>query len=72
MITIKISQERPQQMCVPKLLKNYFTKSMKPPRVTFLNSKICNVFFKEFSSVHQACIYLIQNTAKIVKFYYFK
>ncbi len=45
MITIKISQERPQQMCVPKLLKNDFTKSMKPPRVTFLNSKICNVFF---------------------------
>ncbi len=31
----------------------------------FLNSKIA-MFFKEFSSAHQACIYLIQNTAKTV------
>ncbi len=30
-----------------------------------LNSKIFNVF-KEVSSVHQACIYLIKNTAKAV------
>ncbi len=29
----------------------------------FLNSKI---FLKEFSSAHQTCIYLIQNTAKAV------
>ncbi len=28
-----------------------------------LNSKIFNVF-KQFSSAYQACIYLIQNTAK--------
>ncbi len=32
----------------------------------FLNSKIFNVF-KEVSSAHQACIYLILNTAKAVK-----
>ncbi len=32
----------------------------------FLNSKIFNVF-KEVSSAHQACIYLIQSTAKTVK-----
>ncbi len=41
----------------------------------FLNSKIFNVF-KEVSSPHQACIYLIQSTAKnskILKYlYYFK
>ncbi len=34
----------------------------------FLNSKIA-MFFKEFSSAHQACIYLIQNTAKTVTFW---
>ncbi len=27
------------------------------------------MFFKEVSSVHQACIYLIQHTAKTVKFW---
>ncbi len=32
----------------------------------FLNSKICSVSFKEVSSAHQACIYLIQNKAKAV------
>ncbi len=32
----------------------------------YLNSKIFLCFFKEFSSAHQACIYLIQNTAKVV------
>ncbi len=36
----------------------------------FLNSKILNVFFfKEVSSVHQACIYLIQSTARTVQFW---
>ncbi len=36
---------------------------------TFLNSKMFYVFFfffTEFSSAHQACIYLIQNIAKAV------
>ncbi len=37
----------------------------------FLNSKIFNVF-NEFSSAHQACIYLIQNTAKAEIFNYLK
>ncbi len=37
-----------------------YTNSQK-----FLNGKIFNVF-KEFSSAHQACIYLIKNTAKAV------
>ncbi len=34
----------------------------------FLNSKIFNVF-KEASSAHQACIYLIQSTAKTIQFW---
>ncbi len=40
-----------------------YTNSQK-----FLNSRIFNVFFKEFSSAHQACIYLIQRTAKTLTF----
>ncbi len=47
------------------LTSNYrltYTTSQK-----FLNSKI--LVFKEFSSAHQACIYLIQNTAKTVTFW---
>ncbi len=39
-----------------------YTSSQK-----FLNSKI--LFFKEFSSAHQACIYLIQSTSKNVYIY---
>ncbi len=35
--------------------------------VKFLISKICNVF-KEVSSAQQACVYLIQNTAKRYNF----
>ncbi len=34
-----------------------------------LCSKIFYVFFKELSSAHQACIYLIQSTAKTVTFF---
>ncbi len=29
------------------------------------------MFFKEVSSAHQACVYLIQNTAKTVKYFYY-
>ncbi len=32
------------------------------------DQKACSCFFKEFSSAHQACIYLIHNTAKAVIF----
>ncbi len=48
------------------LTSNYgltYTTSQK-----FLNSKIF-MFFKEFSSAHQACTYLMQNTAKTVTFW---
>ncbi len=47
---------------------NIYTTSQK-----FLNSNICNVFFffKEVSSAHQACIYLIQSTAKTVYYIYY-
>ncbi len=35
----------------------------------FLTGSVrCLMFFKEVSSAHQACIYLIQSTAKNVKF----
>ncbi len=43
----------------------------------FLNSKVCNVFFlfvlffKEVSSAHKSCIYLIQSTAKTVYYIYY-
>ncbi len=45
---------------------SYYTASQK-----FLNSKIFNVFLKSLL-LHQACIYLIQSTAKtILKYVYY-
>ncbi len=37
-----------------------------PTSQNVLNSKIFNVFFKEVTSVHRACIYLILDKAKAV------
>ncbi len=45
-------------ICMYSIYLNIYTTSQM-----FLNSKIL-MFFKEFSSAHQACIYLIQYTAK--------
>ncbi len=46
------------------LIKISYAKYTLP--VKYFETVRLVMFFKEFSSAHQACIYLIQNTAKAV------
>ncbi len=44
----------------------FMTNSQKFEIIT-----IIFMFLKEVSSAHQGCIYLVKNTVKIVKYYYY-
>ncbi len=55
-----VSEIQHRLLCASAILNVYLYTTIQK----FLNSKIFNVFFKEVSSAQQACIYLIQSTAK--------